>query len=175
MTDVHTACSEIRGSELCAFHLWLHHAVLLVTLVFWSNQFPAPLTIKFNIKTACPTKTLPTTKKRQHRIARVIDKIHSRYILKLTVQESPVQKPYHAQIQPLQSYLFVIVLLIKLHYSMVLYFLPSWSFITIFRLAPTSVSTLHLPNNTNTHSHISPTFEALQILSVPVHIHGALR
>jgi len=44
-----------------------------------------------------------------------MDEIHSRYILKLTVQESPVQKPDHAQIQLLQSYLFVIVLLIKLH------------------------------------------------------------
>jgi len=58
---------------------------------------------------------------------------------------------------------------------MVLHFLASRSFITIFRLAPTSVSILHLPNNTNIHSHISPTFEALQMLSVHVHIHSALR
>jgi hypothetical protein len=34
-----------------------------MTTVFWSNQLPAPLTIKFNIKTACSPKTLPTTKK----------------------------------------------------------------------------------------------------------------
>ena len=38
-------------------------SVFLVTTVFWSNQLPAPLTIKFNIKTACLPKTLPTTNK----------------------------------------------------------------------------------------------------------------
>jgi len=75
-----------------------------------------------------------------------MDVIHGRCILKLTVQESPVQKHDHAQIQPLQSYLFIIVLLKKLQYRMVLHFLASWSFITIFRLALTFVSTLHLPN-----------------------------
>jgi hypothetical protein len=73
-------------------------------------------------------------------------KIHSRYILKLMVQESPVQKPDHAQIQLLQPYLFVTVLLTKLHYRMVLHFLASWSFITIFRLALILINTLHLPN-----------------------------
>ena len=75
-----------------------------------------------------------------------MDEIHAKYILKLMVQESAVQKPDHAQIQLLQSYLFVVVLFIKLHYRIVLHFLASWSFITIFRLALTSVSTLHLPN-----------------------------
>jgi len=75
-----------------------------------------------------------------------MDEIHARYVRTLTVQESAAQKPDHAQIRLLQSYLFVVVLLIKLHYRIVLHFLASWSFTTIFRLALTSVITLHLPN-----------------------------
>jgi hypothetical protein len=110
--------------------------------VFWSKQSPASLTTKFNIKTARSTKTLP----KLHRIARDMSKIQARHVLKLTVQESPVQKPDHAQIKLLLSYLFVIVLLIKLHYRIVLHFLASWFFVTIFGLALTFVSTLHLPN-----------------------------
>jgi len=85
-----------------------------------------------------------------------MNEIHGRYILKLMVQESSVQKPDHAQIQLLQSYQFVMVLLIKLHYRMVLHFLASWSFITIFRLALMLINTLHLPNKykyTLTHQH----------------------
>ena len=104
-----------------------------------------------------------------------MDEIHARYILKVTVQESPVQKPDHAQIRLLQSYLFVIVLLKKLHYSMMLYFLASWSFISTFRLALTFISTLHLPNKYKYTLHKSPMFGTLQMLSVQVHIHGALR
>jgi len=75
-----------------------------------------------------------------------------------------VHIPDHAQIQPLQPYLFVIVLLIKLHYRMVLHFFASRSFITVFRLAVMFVSTVHLPNK-----------QTLQILPVPAHTNGALR
>ena len=57
MTEVHKACSEIWGSEQCMSHLWQHHAVCLVALVFWSNQLSAPLTIKFNIDSTFPKNT----------------------------------------------------------------------------------------------------------------------
>jgi len=55
-------------------------SVFLVTTVFWSNQLPAPLTIKFNIKTARSPKTLPITKKNtqdHQRHGRDSQQIHS--------------------------------------------------------------------------------------------------
>jgi len=111
----------------------------------WSNHLPTPLTMKFNITTACSPKTLQTTEETTqdyHRHGRDSQRIHSE--VKSTGISS--EKPDHAQIQLLHSYLFVIVLLIKLHYRKLLHFLASWPFITIFRLPLMFISTLHLPN-----------------------------
>jgi len=133
-------------------HLWQHNVVFLVTAVCVCVCVcvEQPLTCTSDNEIPHKDSMFPRKHyqplKQPHRITRGMDEIHSGYILKLTVHESPVQKPDHAQIQLFQSYLFVIVLLIKLHYRMLFNFLASWPFITIFRLPFMFLSTLHLPN-----------------------------